>query len=344
MTITAGYDVGGAHLKVALIDDGRPIAVEQIACPLWQGIDRLDTAFRQAGPLVSRATHHAVTMTGELCELFPDRRSGVAAIVDHLAGTLGPDTCFWMGAHGFGNAEQACRDWASVASTNFLASAELVARRLGNGLLIDLGSTTTDIIPVAAGAPCPRGTTDGERLATGELVYTGLTRTDVAVVAHDAIFQGRKQRLAATFATMADVRRILSELTEDTDQHETADHRGKSVGESVARLARAFGRDAADATVEDWKSCARSIADQQTRLILDACTEVLAATPVTEDAPIIAAGIGAHIIETVGKTVDRPCRTFGAITNARDDCRRWVTRCAPAVAVALLRSQRGQDS
>jgi len=87
MAITAGYDVGGAHLKVALAEDGRTIAVTQIACPLWRGLDRLDAALAEAAPLTARANRHAATMTGELCELFPDRRSGVG----HDRGPIGPD-------------------------------------------------------------------------------------------------------------------------------------------------------------------------------------------------------------------------------------------------------------
>jgi uncharacterized hydantoinase/oxoprolinase family protein len=87
MAITAGYDVGGAHLKVALAEDGRTIAARQIACPLWQGLDALDAAFAEAAPLLARADRHAATMTGELCELFPDRPSGVTAIVDRQRGT-----------------------------------------------------------------------------------------------------------------------------------------------------------------------------------------------------------------------------------------------------------------
>src|SRR5262245_45700078 len=99
MAITAGYDVGGAHLKVALAEDGRVIDVRQIACPLWQGLDRLDAAVTEARPLIARAERHAVTMTGELCELFPDRRTGVRAILDHLKALL-PAFQVWMGVRG----------------------------------------------------------------------------------------------------------------------------------------------------------------------------------------------------------------------------------------------------
>jgi probable H4MPT-linked C1 transfer pathway protein len=337
MAITAGYDVGGAHLKVALAEDGRTTAVRQIACPLWRGLDQLDAALAEAAPLTARANRHAVTMTGELCELFPERRSGVAAILDRLAALLAPEMMIWMGPRGFGGIEEARADPMSVASTNFLASAALVARRMPDGLLIDMGSTTTDIVAVAGAQPQPRGITDGERLATGELVYTGLTRTDVSVVTQRAKFQGREQRLAASgFASMADVRRILGELPEGVDQHGTADGRGKSAEESVARFARCFGRDANDAPIGDWRAAARAIAGKQMTDVRAAVAEVLAAAPLSAGSPVVAAGIGAPQIEALMQALGRNTLYFGALANAAPDCVEWATRCAPATAVALL--------
>ncbi len=257
MATTAGYDVGGAHLKVALAENGRTLAVRQIPCPLWKGIEALDAAFAEAEPLTARAERHAVTMTGELCELFPDRRTGVGEILGRLETILPPGIRIWMGTRGFGSSAEALADPLSVASTNFLASATLVGRKFADALLIDMGSTTTDIIAISGGKPAPLGLTDGERLATGELVYTGLTRTDVSVVTQRATFRGRAQRLAAGgFANMADVRRILGTLPADVDQHATLDGRGTSVEESIARFARCFGRDAADAAA-DGLACLR---------------------------------------------------------------------------------------
>ena len=101
MAITAGYDVGGAHLKVALAEKGRTVAVRKIACPLWKGLEALDAAFAEAEPLTARADRHAVTMTGELCELFSDRRTGVAAILERLEAILPPGLRIWMGRRGF---------------------------------------------------------------------------------------------------------------------------------------------------------------------------------------------------------------------------------------------------
>ena len=340
MAVAAGCDVGGANLKVALADGNRIVAVQQIPCPLWQGLDRLEAAFAAARPLTARAGLHAATMTAELCELFPDRKTGVITLIDRLQFILGPDLSIWMGPRGLGSVQEARVDPVSVASTNFLASAAVIARHRGDALLIDFGSTTTDIIPIVGGAPVPRGLTDGDRLTTGELVYTGLTRTDITSVTHKAPLHGHTHRLAAGgFATMADVRRILGALPDGVDQHATADGRGTSLEESLARFARCFGRDRLDASLEDWRTAAHIVADRQMAEITAAVAEVLAATPIPQDAPVIAAGIGAGLIAPLAADMGRPCRLFGDLIEAADDeCRLWATRCAPAAAVALLAS------
>jgi probable H4MPT-linked C1 transfer pathway protein len=337
MAITAGYDVGGAHLKVALAEDGRTIDVRQIACPLWRGLEQLDAALVEAVAIIARAEQHAVTMTGELCELFPDRQTGVREILSHLATELDADLRVYMGLRGFADTATAMAEPASVGSMNFLASAALVARSLPDALLIDMGSTTTDIIPVAGGQPKPRGVTDADRLVSGELVYTGLTRTDVSVVSQRAQFRGREQRLAAGgFANVADVRRVLGELPEGVDQHATLDGRGKSVEDSVARFARCFGRDAGHAPIGDWRIAARDIADRQMSEVRAAVMDMLAVAGLPSRAPIVAAGIGAPQVETLARMLERETVRFGSLAAATPDCEEWATRCAPAVAVALL--------
>jgi probable H4MPT-linked C1 transfer pathway protein len=337
MTITAGLDVGGAHLKVALAEEGRVTSVRQFACPLWLGLERLEAALAEARPLTERAERHAITMTGELSDLFPDRRTGVDTLVDRLTRAYGPATRFWMGSKGFGDAACARIHHEHVGSTNFLATAALIARRIPDALLLDFGSTTADIIPIRRGAPVPRGLTDAERLATGELVYTGLTRTAVMGVTTRAPFRGRMQTLAREYlATMADVRRILGTLADDVDQQATADGRGKSLDESVARLARMFGRDAADGTVDDWRAAAAFLREEQLGTIINACREVLAASPVPPDAPVVVAGTGAAEAADIAARMARRALSFADLANAEPACRRWVTYCAPAVAVALL--------
>jgi (4-(4-[2-(gamma-L-glutamylamino)ethyl]phenoxymethyl)furan-2-yl)methanamine synthase len=338
--ITAGYDIGGAHLKVALIENGLPIAVEQIACPLWRGVDALDTALALAFAITRGADRHGVTMTGELADVFPDRYTGVARITEICATMLGAGPQFWMGPRGFGSADEALLHHSDVASTNFLATAAVCARRLRDGLLIDMGSTTTDIIPFADGQPTPRGVTDADRLRTGELSYTGLTRTPVMAVAAQALFQGVWQTLARDpFATMADVRRITCDLPEGVDLHATQDGRGTSEDESRARLARCFGRDAAPDEEADWAASARFLAELQLRSIHDGALQVLSARPPRGPMTIVAAGIGERVALEVARRLDLPAVSFGAMIKAPKPLTLAATRYAPAVAVALLAAE-----
>jgi probable H4MPT-linked C1 transfer pathway protein len=337
MTNTAGLDVGGAHLKVALVEDGRPVDVRQFVCPLWQGLDKLDAALTAARPLLARASAFAVTMTGELSDLFPDRKTGVATLVARLTAELGGGARFWMGPRGFGSADDAQRHHGDVGSTNFLATASLVGRHYDEALLIDFGSTTADIIPILGGTPQPRGLTDAERQTTGELVYTGATRTAVMGVATRAPFRGQWVGLAREYlATMADVRRILGEPLDDVDLHATADGKGKTLGESVTRLARMLGRDAADGADTDWRLVAAWLKEEQLRSVLDGAFQVLSASALSTGAPVVVAGIGASDASTVAHRLGRPAVAFGELANAPDACSRAATHSAPAVAVALL--------
>ena len=307
MTITVGYDIGGAHLKFAAVEDGRLVSVRQIVCPLWEGLDRLDAAFDEAASLTGAGAVHAVTMTAELTEIFESRQAGVVAILQKVQERLQDNIRVFAGLKGFASVDAAITDPLSVASANFLASARLIANRQPKSLLIDVGSTTTDIVACDR----PQGLTDAERLQTGELVYTGLTRTPVASVATRSLLAGEWQGLARdAFATMADVRRILGDLAGDVDVHATTDGRGKSIAESLARFARGFGRDADMRHLATWQAAAAYVRERQLRSIHDGALQVLS-RPGLEIASVVAAGIGAAEGETIAHRLGLPCMTFG---------------------------------
>jgi len=95
-----GWDVGGAHLKAALVERGSVADVMQVPCTLWQGIEAIDAAMASvyARWPQAREASHAVTMTGEMVDLFPDREAGVIALVPRLAQMLGDGVRFFTEA------------------------------------------------------------------------------------------------------------------------------------------------------------------------------------------------------------------------------------------------------
>jgi len=243
----------------------------------------------------------------------------------------------YAGRAGFIAPAAASRHVEDVASANWFASASLVASVRRDALFVDIGSTTTDVVPVADGRVVARGYTDAQRLAAGELVYTGLVRTAVPMVAGRAPFAGRWTGLVnENFATMADVQRILGALPEGADQMVTADGREKTEEASRARLARVVGRDAAEADPADWAALARWLAEVQIRSIVDGAALVLSAAVLPAAAPIVAAGVGAAIVRELARRLGRDHLAFDALLDVAPQARAHVAQCAPAAALAVL--------
>jgi len=228
-----------------------------------------------------------------------------------------------------------------VASANWHATAAFIARHHADGLLVDAGTTTTDLIPIKAGQAAARGATDAERLTEGELLYTGVVRTPVMAVAHSAPFRGRVQRIAAErFATMADVWRLAGDLPDDADPYPAADQRGKSSAESAGRLARMLGRDASEAALAEWGALAHYFTDCQLAEIEHAARGLAERDALPPSAPMIGAGCGRFVARRLAERLGRPYLDFGDFIDAAPEAREMAARCAPAVAVALLTAKR----
>jgi (4-(4-[2-(gamma-L-glutamylamino)ethyl]phenoxymethyl)furan-2-yl)methanamine synthase len=338
MTFVIGWDLGGANVKVACVEDGFVTHVAQIPCPVLPDRSKFDAAVAAALPPIPSLALHAVTMTGELSDVFGNRREGVAYLIDLMQKvTAGQRLSIYAGDAGFLDPEDAKRRVAEVASANWHATAAVIARLHADALLVDIGTTTTDLIPIRGGAVASRGFTDAERLTEGELVYTGVVRTPVMAIAQAAPFAGRAQRIAAErFATMADVWRLTGDLPDDADPYPAADQRGKSEAESAARLARMLGRDASEAELDDWVALARHFAGCQLALIEKAARAVSAREALPAEAAVIGAGCGRFVARQLAKRLGRTYVDFADIIDCEPEVRHIAACCAPAVSIALL--------
>lgn len=335
-----GWDVGGAHLKAARIEhDGRLSGAWLEPCPLWRGLDQLHQAIDRIEarmPAVESCVH-AVTMTGEMVDLFETRQAGVQALVTLLDQRLGAGrTHFYAGTHGWLDASHACQHAEWVASANWHATAHLVSTCVSEALLIDIGSTTTDLIPIRNNAVATSSSSDHDRLSTGELVYTGVARTPVMALASEAPMAGHFTPLMAEhFATSSDVYRILGLLPEKADLHDTADGGAKTAAASRTRLARMVGRDAGELPDRAWTELAAWFADAQMAQIGRAVRQILSREMLAATAPVVIAGVGGFLGPQLAARVGRPVINFSQILTSHIDLD-MVDGCAPAVAVGRL--------
>ena len=333
-----GWDVGGAHLKAARVENGIITKAVQIPCPLWLGLGELDRAFIDAEAAIGRAPLNAITMTGELCDAFVTREEGVAGLAAIMVRLLSPGRAlFYAGRSGFAGDSEAADRAIEIASANWHASAVLTGVRARAALFIDMGSTTTDIIPVADGRPASLGYTDAERLSHGELVYSGVARSFLMAGPKLVPFAGRWTPLINEwFATMADVHRIRGQLPEGADVMDAADGREKTAAASRARLARMIGRDSGEADDAAWDRLAWFFAEAQLRDVMDAAALVLSRGLLPASAPLVGAGTGRGVIRELAARIGRTFVAFDELIEAVPEARRKACDCAPAAAVALL--------
>ncbi|MDD1732152.1 MAG: putative H4MPT-linked C1 transfer pathway protein, partial [Methanosaeta sp. NSM2] len=206
-----------------------------------------------------------MVITGELADCFSCKREGLESLMACVRRSFSIPAYFW-GTEGFG-----WTDPLELAAANWSASAAFLGREAGDCLFVDMGSTTTDIIPICAGRVVS-ASTDFLRLAAGEMVYMGLLRTRLDAILPAARIGGRSVPLAPEFfATMADARLALGQISEEHYACDTADGAGKNRQSALRRLARCVCAD----LEEIGEGVAMAIARQACRRQKDILVEAI---------------------------------------------------------------------
>ncbi|MCK5190989.1 MAG: H4MPT-linked C1 transfer pathway protein [Methylococcales bacterium] len=337
-----GWDIGGAHIKAALLEPNGCISkVFQTPCPLWKGIEFLNqTVCQLMAEFPGKNFIHVITMTGELVDLFESRDHGVEQIIRAMQENLaGCEIFIYAGIDGFLKPENIQQQhYASIASANWLASASLAAGKLKNGLFIDIGSTTTDILVLANNSVQAIGLTDYHRMVSDELVYTGIIRTAVMAVAQSASFNGQNMGLMAEyFSTMADVHRLTDELNEAHDQTDTPDGAEKTASASAKRLSRMTGYEYSEKNLSLWRQFAHNIKSQQKNRISNACERQLSRNQISNNDSFIGAGIGRFLVKQIADDLGYSYVDFSDLFEAKKNTSVMdIADCAPAASIALL--------
>jgi (4-(4-[2-(gamma-L-glutamylamino)ethyl]phenoxymethyl)furan-2-yl)methanamine synthase len=319
-----GLDIGGANLKVAHTNG----TARTVPFELWKQPWQLPL---ELAALVASAPPHdgvAVTMTGELCDCFETKRQGVHAIVDAVeVSCLESPNLIWRNDGQWVDCATARQTPYQVAAANWLALATFAGRFAGRGpgLLIDIGSTTTDIIPLFDGKPIPQGRTDSERLASGELVYRGVRRTPLLWCAQTPV-------AAELFATTLDVFLLLERIQEDPEDRRTADGRPATRNFAQARLARMLGSDGETCSEAQTLELAHSTVKHLGDDISQAMNQVIACLPALPLTVVIAGSGEFFAAELVERQRWAPSATVESLT-ARLGAEVSSAACAYAVAI-----------
>ncbi|MFM2434975.1 MAG: hypothetical protein RL063_955 [Pseudomonadota bacterium] len=353
---TIGWDVGGAHLKAALLDaDGALLQVLQVSCALWRGLPELEAAVDQVlSHFKVKTALHGITMTGELVDLFANREEGVNAISTLMDAKLNGVKQFYVGAttsadfSGFLSLAEVPQSWQSIASANWMASACFSARQLktlrnkNHAVLIDIGSTTTDFIPLINGQLSCLGFSDASRMQFEELVYTGVIRTPLMAIAQKINFDlGVTSVAAEFFATSGDVYRLTGDLLVSEDMADTADGKDKSLFASARRIARMVGHDVDDADMMTWQSLAKAFKAKQCERLMEvtkAHIDRIAIAGHGDDVCIIGAGVGHFLVKQIAEKMQRTYMDVSELFNSNiaDTQQHQASVCLPAYAVACL--------
>lgn len=327
-------DIGGANLKLA--DSGTFTRTRAFA--MWRHPHQLSAQLQEMLAAAPSHRNLAVTMTGELADCFTTKVEGVRFILQQVQQALPSD---WQSRVYLTDGRLVSiptaldEPWAAAAS-NWHALAAFAGRFVpcGPAMMIDIGSTTCDLIPLVDGCPASIGRDDTARMLGGHLLYTGVQRSPICAVLERVPYRGAVCPPAQEwFATMRDAYLVLGEIEEQPECCETADGRPATRQAARARLARMVCADLSQFDSADAEAMARAAAEAQARHLASAFRQ--AAATVTP-AAIIVSGQGDFLLRRMLRIVG----FGGPILWLADRLNRTVSQVATAHALAVLACER----
>lgn len=311
-----GIDIGGANTKVAS-SDGKHVELHYI--PLWKNTRLPEVLLDIARRLKPEKV--GVVITGELADCFPDKETGISYIVDSVHSAF--KDAYFLDSSGVFTKEKK----RSIAAANWMASALFAGKDYKDCIFVDIGSTTTDIIPISGGVP-RAGRTDFERLKMSELVYSGVLRTNIAAILDTVKLNDAILRISSElFAITADAYMLLGMVSGEEYTCDTPDGAGKTLIDARRRLARVVCADLTEIGDEELFSIAQQVMEAQLMDISYALRDVAKRYGIRK---IVACGIGEFLAkraaEKLGFDIVLLSEKYG----------KEVSKVFPAYAVAQL--------
>lgn len=334
-----GWDIGGANVKAALLacQGGETKTVRVMSHPfeIWRDKERLPAVLQAVLEEISPGSPPqamAVTMTAELADVFATKKEGVLFVLESVLASFPYSQIYALSLSGeFVPLAEARAQPLNFAAANWLATALWIARQNPNCLVVDVGSTTTDILPILDSRVSTKGRTDLERLICGELVYSGVLRTNLAAIVQSVPVRGCSSRVSSEyFAISGDMHLILGNLDPEDYTCPTPDGRPPSLEFARQRLARLVCADMEMLSLEEIDEIAHYVFEQQVRQISEAILQVFSFLPEHRDLPIFALGSGRFLAVEVVRRLGMEIRDL-SISESQQ-----VSAVAPCLAAGYL--------
>lgn len=330
----AGFDIGGANTDIAVIDfddEGEMSVIDADFkyFPMWLKKDELgDALIELLKEEINEIDAVGICMTAELVDAYKTKEEGVIDIATKSKDAFNVPVAF-IGLNGVLEYEEVIENPDEVAAANWIATSKIAARISPDCIMIDTGSTTTDIIPIKGGSEYTKGRSDLERSKTGELVYSGTLRTNVAALVDKVPLKGEWVRVASElFAITADVHLVLGNIKEEEYTCDTCDGAGKSKEDCMRRISRVICGDLNMLSESDIEEIAEYIYKKQVERVAEALLEVSKRENVDL---VVTTGLGMDIIGAkAAEIAGLKSKTMTKILT-KEEC-----VVAPAVGTALM--------
>ena len=343
MVNVLGLDIGGANTKAAFITT-QDTKVKKIATsleyfPIWKsGKSMLPSVLEKLKNGLADSVELdgvGVTVTAELSDAYLTKKDGINHVLDCVCEVFGGVPVFVLDVEAnLFSVEDARRKPLLVASANWAATGWMISQAIKNCVVVDVGSTTTSIVPIVDGKVVAAGRTDLEKLQNGELVYSGSLRTNVAAIVDSVPVRGKMTRVSSElFAQSGDVHLILGNITAEDYTAETCDGRGKTEKESMARLAKVVCADTDMLTNDEIVDVAKFVYVRQVEQIAGGLKQVFERVkPLLDVETAVVTGLGRIFLakeaaEKVG---------FKEIVDLQEWLGTGASVVSPSVGVALM--------
>ncbi|NVM31516.1 MAG: H4MPT-linked C1 transfer pathway protein [Candidatus Helarchaeota archaeon] len=343
MVNVVGFDIGGVNIKGAFViyssSNEYTLKISSKFYPMWlhnpvELPELLEGIIRElAGK--NQIDAFGITLTAEVSDAYYTKSEGVTHVLTTFTKMMPRIPKKIISSYNtFLPLQDALDDYMAVASANWVATAMYVGKKFPNCILMDIGSTTTDIIPISKGLPNTIGKTDPDRLMSGELVYTGALRSTIPSITHKVPVQGKPSPISfEKFALVADVHLLLNHITEKEYTCDTADGRKKTRKDALARLARVVCSDIDLLSESEIYEIASYIYERQLNQISEGLTQVLKSREEYDlTVPVVVTGLGRDFLaRKVAETMG-----FKQIYDLRQELGLEGAIASPAAAIALL--------